>query len=145
MQVDNTAKKKLPSGKIWVPITIIAGLVLGIVASFLLLGFPYTSLPYGLRYFVWSFLAFHVILSTVALALLVALLFVYLRVYSETRARFALGLVIVLGTLLLHSLFTYPLLLPTPRDFWEIPGPFFDSGDVLMIIAYTVFLYLSLE
>src|SRR5579875_2061888 len=132
-------------GKILVPIIILIGIIVGIAASFALLEVPSYEPPYSFRYFVWSFLAFHVILSTVALVLLIALLFVYLRIYSETRARFALGLVIVLGALLLHGIFTYPLLLPTPRDFWIIPGPFFDSGDILMIIAYTVFLYLSLE
>ena len=140
-----SGKARFPSGKILVPIIILIGIIVGIAASFALLEVPSYEPPYSFRYFVWSFLAFHVILSTVALVLLIALLFVYLRIYSETRARFALGLGIVLGALLLHGIFTYPLLLPTPRDFWIIPGPFFDSGDILMIIAYTVFLYLSLE
>ncbi len=69
---------------------------------------------------------------------------VYLKVYSETRANFALGLVAVLSALLLQTLFSYPLVLGT-EGVILVPGILTTLADFLTIGAYTVFLYLSLE
>jgi hypothetical protein len=142
-EVQSEQNKGRPAGKYWVPIAILIGIVLGFFFSLTISPPPYIVL--GFHYFDWSYLAFHIILSTVAISLLVALLVVYIRIYTETRANFALGLLVVLGALLLQSLLTYPLLLAAPREFWELPGPSFDSADILLIVAYAVFLYLSLE
>ncbi|MDG6934104.1 MAG: hypothetical protein JRN68_05355 [Nitrososphaerota archaeon] len=143
--MQNEQSRRRPTGKYWVPVAILIGVVLGFFLSLTVPPLPYNEFVFGIHYFDWSYFAFHIILSTVAIALLVALFVVYIRIYSETRANFALGLIIVLGALLLQSLLTYPLLLAEPREFWTIPGASFDSADILLIVAYAVFLYLSLE
>jgi hypothetical protein len=94
-----------------------------------------------------SYLAFHVILSTVSIGLLLALIAVYARTYSRTRANFVLGLLVVLFALLLQNLLTYPLLnpfvsAPLVSSNFNLSSP---VADIFTIIAYTVFLYLSLE
>jgi len=87
----------------------------------------------------------HIVLSTITVALLVSLVIVYVKVYLETKANFALGLLLVLGALLLQTLLSYPVLigLAGPPPFG--PGYYGLSADVLTIGAYTIFLYLSLE
>ena len=87
----------------------------------------------------------HVILSTVEIVLLVSLVAVYIKVYAETRANFSLGLIIVLGALFVHSVLSFP---PVVNDIGSMllgSGLFFPYTDLLTIIAYSVFLYLSLE
>jgi hypothetical protein len=85
------------------------------------------------------------VLSTVIIALQVALVFVYLRVYAETGARFSLGILIVMSALLLQSLFQYPLLLGFVGRYAEEFGPYLSTADLFTIAAYTIFLYLSLD
>jgi hypothetical protein len=87
----------------------------------------------------------HIVLSTISVALLISLVVVYVKMYSETKANFALGLVVVLGALLLQTLLSYPVLigLAGPPPFG--PGYYGPSADILTIGAYTIFLYLSLE
>ena len=71
-------------------------------------------------------LEFHIILSTIGMALLVALILVYARTYQQTKANFILGLLVVLFALLLQSLLTYPLLLElefTPRFAFAVFSP----------------------
>jgi hypothetical protein len=70
---------------------------------------------------------------------------VYLRVYAQTGARFALGITVVLFALLVQALVQYPLLLVLTGPFDEGQGTFLSFGDIFTIAAYTVFLYLSLE
>lgn len=77
------------------------------------------------------------------MALLVALIIVYARTYLQTKANFILGLLVVLFALLLQALLTYPVILELETGFAiEVFSP---VADVFTIIAYTVFLYLSLE
>jgi hypothetical protein len=76
---------------------------------------------------------------------LVALVVVYVKMYRETKANFSLGLVIMLGALLLHSLISYPLLLVREGQIPIGPGEFLSTADIFMVVAYAVFLYLSLE
>jgi len=92
------------------------------------------------------FREFHIILSTVGIALLVALLVVYGRTYTQTRANFVLGLLVMLFALLLNSVLTYPIFLGLAEPAFSFP-PFFFSpiADVSTIVAYAIFLYLSLE
>ena len=142
-------QNKRYSNRIWVPVILLVGLVLGYLSSLLapvpeeprfenLPGFFITFRPEPL-------LQFHVLVTTVQIVLLVALLVVYVKVYSDTRANFSLGLVVVLGALLLNTLFTYPLLLGLMGPVSVRPGDFLLFADIFMIVAYTVFLYLSLE
>jgi hypothetical protein len=137
-----TGGKKAPS-KFWVPFVIALGVFLGSILSYVFAA-PFEMYEFPPFAFNPIFL-FHVILSTVSITLLVALLVVYLGVYSKTQANFALGINIVLAALLAQSLLEYPLLIGIAGRFPIGHGPFLDSADIFTIIAYAVFLYLSLE
>jgi hypothetical protein len=85
------------------------------------------------------------ILSGIDLVLVLALLFVYLRTYWETRARSALGLTFFLAALTLQTSFTSPLLFGV---FGFGPGglaPFLLVSAAFETVALTLFLYLSLD
>jgi hypothetical protein len=133
------------TGKLWVPIVIFAGTLLGILSYELateISGFPRFD-RFGQSFGPDVFLEFHIILSTIGMALLVALIVVYARTYIQTKANFILGLLVVLFALLLQALLTYPVLLELETGFAiEVFSP---VADAFSIIAYTVFLYLSLE
>jgi hypothetical protein len=135
------------SGKIWVPVILFVGTLAGIL-SYL---YTLSTIPEfgpGLRGALGpgAFLEYHSVLSTISIALLIALLVVYGKTYSQIRANFMLGLIVVLLALLLQSLLNSPILHPyidnTPLETMTISSP---VSDVFTIIAYTVFLYLSLE
>lgn len=86
-----------------------------------------------------------IVLSTLSMALLVALLVVYGRTYRNTRAPFILGLWVFLVALLLETVLTSPLLFIA---FGAGPGGlgrFLTFGQLLMCVALGIFLYLSLE
>jgi len=155
-QPSNDGKEvKHTTSKLWVPIIVIVGVFIGVLASisdsvtepFIRGGFfPQYQIAFE------TFQEIHIILSTVGVALLVSLIIVYARTYIKTQANFIFGLLVVLFALLLQSLLTYPFLTDIfspqtpPRFFSQLP-PNFSSpfADVFMIIAYAVFLYLSLE
>ena len=86
-----------------------------------------------------------VILSTVSLAFLVGLLAVYARTYSQTRAPFALGLIIVLAALLFQGLLTSPLFFGAFGHPVGDLGPFLLVADGFKTGAFAAFLYLSLQ
>ena len=88
---------------------------------------------------------YDVILSTVGIALLVALLVLYGKVYGETRARFILGLVVVLLAFLLESVLSSPLIYGSFGEATGDLGTFLALADVFKLVALTVFLYLGLE
>jgi hypothetical protein len=132
--------------KLLVPIVILVGAVLGLASALNLpdefpgsvIGFTGPEGPY-------AFLQYHIVLSTISLALLFALMVVYARSYLATRADFMLGLLIVLFALMLQGLLNYPLLhlvmnINVGTDDFSSP-----VADLFTIIAYSVFLYLSLE
>jgi len=141
------APKKSLAGKLWVVVVLLAGLVAGILLSDLAtLPEEYRG-PFFQRVPVFNpdpSIKLHIILTTVEVALMVSLVIVYLKVYSETRANFALGLVAVLVALLLQTVFSYPLVLGTEGEIL-VPGPLTTLADFLTTGAYTLFLYLSLE
>lgn len=142
MESTPPAAKKGPT-KMWLPIVLTVGVLMGTVLSF------FVPVP---RWF-WRYapfelqqaLMFHVVLSTVSIVLLVSLAIIYLRVYSETGARFALGIVVVLLALLVQSLIQYPLFIGLAGPLDPGQGQFLSYADVFTIAAYTIFLYLSLE
>lgn len=128
--------------KLWVPVVLLIGVLLGVALS--------SFVPEGIRPRFGRFplvpeLRFHVIFTTVEAVLLLALIVVYVRFYAQTRANFALGLVIVLMALFLNSFFSHPFLegLIGPVPFGL--GYLVPFADIFTIAAYTVFLYLSLE
>jgi len=145
------AERRKGPGKIWLPIVLAVGIVVGLGLSY------YLPAPFGY----WRFgppggpfrgpsefqeiLTLHTVLSTVSVALLVALAIIYVKVYAETGARFALGLVIVLFALLIQALVQYPLFLGLSGPFDEGQGPYLSFADLFTITAYAIFLYLSLE
>src|SRR5436309_3218998 len=93
---------------VWVPIVLILGTVAGL--GFLLLPSPVQH-PFGRpppQFETYEDVG--LFLSTLNLALLVALLVIYSRMYWHTEASFALGLVLVLGALLAETIAASPLL-----------------------------------
>jgi len=127
---------------VWVLGVLLAGGIVGEL-SYLFISGSVPQFPNGPDF---AFLQYHSILSTVSIALLFALLVVYGKTYVQTKANFILGLIVVLLALLLQNLLTYPIIHPfidnTPFESMSISSP---VADVFTIIAYTVFLYLSLE
>jgi hypothetical protein len=134
-------------GKLWVVVVLLIGLIAGVLVSDLatlpgdrrppfLRDTPYFNPDPSIR--------LHIVLTTVEVILLASLVIVYLKVYSETKANFALGLVVVLGALLLQTVFSYPLILGT-QGYILIPGVLTLLADFLTVGAYSLFLYLSLE
>ena len=128
---------------LWVPIVLAIGLVVGL--GFLALPSPVQH-PFGRPPPEFeTFEDFGLILSTLNVALLVALLVIYARMYSQTGANFAFGLVLVLGALLAETVVGSPLLF---RLFDVPPGgqtPFLLIAETFKAAALTIFLYLSLQ
>jgi hypothetical protein len=142
-------KQKKYSNRIWVPIVLLVGILLGILSSYVAPQaeeprFEHLPGPF-LTFTPEPLLQFHVIVTTIQIVLLVALLLVYVKVFVDTKANFSLGLVVVLAALLLNTLFSYPLLLGLSGPVSVRAGGFLLFADIFMILAYTVFLYLSLE
>jgi len=139
--------KKSTVGKLWVVVVLLVGLVVGVILAGLATLPEQSRDPFFRRVPVFNpdpSIRLHIILTTVEVALMVSLVVVYLKVYSETRGNFALGLVIVLSALLLQTVFSYPLVLGT-EGVILVPGTLSTLADFLTIGAYTIFLYLSLE
>lgn len=132
--------------KAWVIVVLVAGILLGV-----LLAFSIPSAPLRLgpgRFFLLSAvraLQLHVVLTTVEMVLLFSLVLVYVKIYSETKANFSMGILIVLFALLVHSVLSYPLAVNQIGPILLGSGAFFPYPDLLTIVAYTIFLYLSLE
>ena len=137
-------KTKTGPARLVVPLVLLVGILAGVAFSYAV------PLPFGFGPFppfaqFRNLIIVHMVLSTVIISLQIALVIVYLKVYAETGARFALGILVVMSALLLQSLFQYPLLLGfvgrTPIEF----GPYLSAADLFTIAAYTIFLYLSLD
>lgn len=135
------------AGKLWVVVALLVGSLAGVLLSDIATLPEVDRNPFFSSVPVFNpdpAIKLHIVLTTVEVALLVSLVIVYLKVYSETQANFALGLVIVLSALFLQTLFSYPLILGT-GGFILVPGTLTTLADFLTVGAYTVFLYLSLE
>jgi len=144
--ISDTSPKRVAKVRPWVivPLVLAVGALMGVVMSYLVpLPFAFGPFPHPFDQF-RNLIVVHMVLSTVIIALQVALVVVYLRIYSGTRARFALGILVVLSALLVQSLFQYPLFLGLGR-FTLGFGPYLSAGDLFTIAAYTIFLYLSLD
>jgi hypothetical protein len=141
---------------LWVIMVLLIGIISGIILFLIVaphivelgewpFGFPFTYTMGDLL----TYIAEHIILSTVGIALLVSLVGVYARIYRRTRANFALGIFIVLLALLFAEIVNYPILLlmtiPGGVPISEFNSPLPTLADAFSIVAYTVFLYLSLE
>ncbi len=139
--------KRSSVGKLWVVVALLVGLIAGLLVSDLAT-LPRNTRPPPLRgvpvFNPEPSIRLHIVLTTVDVVMLVALLLVYVRTYSNTRANFAMGLVAVLGALFLQTVFSYPLILGT-QGVILVPGTYTLLADFLTVGAYTVFLFLSLE
>ena len=142
MEATTPAEMNGPT-KLWLPVVLIIGILLGLALSL------YTPEPFRFLRFVppdfQEIYILHAVLSTTSISLLVALMIIYLRTYAQTHARFALGITVVLLALLIQSLLQYPLILVLGGPFVGGQGRFFSFADIFTIIAYAIFLYLSLE
>jgi hypothetical protein len=139
--------KKSMVGKLWVVVVLLAGMVAGVLLSDLATLPEESRDPFFRTVPVFNpdpAIRLHIISTSVEVALLVALVIIYLKVYSETKANFAVGLVTVFAALLLQTVFSYPLILGL-RGAILVPGLLTTLADFLTLGAYTVFLYLSLE
>lgn len=146
------------SNLLWMLIVLLTGAAVGIV-SFLLVAphivisgghtpFPFPILVSSrVMSALTTLIAGHIILSTISIALLASLLFVYGRTFRQTRANFALGILIVLLALLFEATLDYPILQLSlgPVSSTEFSSPLPTIADIFTVVAYTVFLYLSLE
>jgi len=142
---------------LWVILVLAIGAITGVI-TFLLIapdltlrGFFPGPPPSGLMMEIFTRLAEHIILSTISIALLVSLVLVYGRIYKQTKANFALGIFIVLLALLFETILNYPIIQILAAGPRGIPtNELFSSSltmlaDIFTIVAYSVFLYLSLE
>lgn len=85
------------------------------------------------------------IVSAIDLALLVGLIVVYVRTYRDTRARFALGLVVFLVALTVQATASSPAVIGAFGLGSGGLGGFYFVATLFEAIALAVFLYLSLE
>ncbi len=141
-------KKRGGAAGVWVLIV----LLVGVAAGFLLAALPSGATTVvspgrgpGWRLELTTASDVDVVLSTVGIALLIALLVVYARVYADTKANFSLGLVVVLLALLFESVLTSPFLFGAFGQTADGLGTFLAVADLFKIVAFTVFLVLSLE
>jgi hypothetical protein len=144
--VTTTPKPQEGLSKIWVVVVLAFGILLG---ALLALSIPQAPLRFGPGGFfllsVTRALQVHVILTTIEMVLLFSIVIVYTKIFSETRANFSMGILIVLFALLVHSVLSYPLTVNQIGPVLLGSGAFFPYPDLFTIIAYTIFLYLSLE
>ena len=147
---EQSSEKGMHISKVWVPVVLVIAVLLGLVLAETIPspvcppGFYCPPPAYTSALSIYETLELHVVLSTIEIVLLASLVAVYIKVYAETRANFPLGLIIVLGALFVHSVLSYPLVVQyiEPILYGSL---FFPYTDILTIIAYSVFLYLSLE
>jgi hypothetical protein len=135
------------STKVLVPTIVLVGIVLGLIAD-LAQGAQSGAMPppFGPSHPGFDALgAYHTILSALGIVLLLALLTVYGRTYRQTHGTFPLGLIVVFSSLLFQEVVSSPLF----SEFFEntplmagFAGP---VADTFRVIAYIVFLYISLE
>jgi hypothetical protein len=141
------SRRTVSAGKVWVPVVLIVGLTIGILIA----SVPtplYGPMPRRGHHFGPHFETADdvvVILSTLSIILLIALVAVYTRIYAETRATFAVGLVTVFIALLLQSIATSPLVYGAFGQASGGLGGFLLLADIFKVTAFTILLYLSLE
>ncbi len=153
MQESEVKRKRI--SKVWVLITLVVGVVLGLILAAAQSQVATPWRPGGGhgqgQGGGWAGVSLDtaddidVILSTVSIVLLVALIFIYSRTYADTKARFALGLVGVLVALLLQSILTSPMVYGVFGGASGEIGTYLLLSDVFKIGAFTVFMYLSLD
>jgi len=145
--VKQEEKKAKGTGRVWVPIVLIIGILLGMILTTAQtqVETPWRGKGRDLGFQLETPDDVDVILSTVSIVLLCSLLFVYIKIYRETKANFTFGLIVVLLALLVQSIVTSPLVYGALGQESGGLGTFILLADLFKIIAFSVFLYLSLE
>lgn len=84
-------------------------------------------------------------ITTVNIAISLILIILYIKIYSQVRSDFTIGLIVVMFTLMIYSLTSNPLLVSLfgYRGFGS--GPFMIIPDMFATIGLATLLYLSLE
>lgn len=131
--------------KLFVPLVVAVGAIIGVVAFVIANAIAADGSSGSGDIFVEAFRGTHVVLTTVTISLLVALLYVYTKTYLATKAHFALGMWLVLLALLLRFVFTYPIFLDFTQHLPLLQNFFSPISDAFTVIAFSLFLYLSLE
>lgn len=85
------------------------------------------------------------IVSFINITLIVTLLWVYYRIYSDIKSRFTLGLVLLILVLFMYAITSNPLLYIVFGYYPFGLGPFTVIPDLFATFALLVLLYLSLE
>lgn len=86
-----------------------------------------------------------VVLACVAIATLLALLFVYARTYRDTRSPQILGLVLFLIALLFETALSSPFLFTRFGGAPSGADPYLLAGQAFEVVALAIFLYLSVQ
>ncbi len=143
-------KKIRGMSKIWVPIVLAVGVIVGLALSAVqsTMATPWRPPGHGhggisLRFDTADDI--DIVLSTVSVFLLLALVIVYSKTFRETKAQFSLVLVFVFLALLFQSVLTSPLVYGAFGQDSGGLGSFLLLADIFKIAAFTVFLYLSLD
>ena len=85
------------------------------------------------------------VLSTVNLALLVILLIIYLRVYSDTRSEFALGLIVFALAMMMYAITSNPWLQSGFGFRASGLGPFAFFPDLFALVALVILLFFAVR
>ena len=139
-------KKTKLSAELWVAIVLAIGIGVGLLIA--LLTPPGGSAPMPMPGMTGHHMGDEdagIVLSTVSVALLVALLVLYSRTYQETKAKFTLGLVFFLSALLLQTLLSSPMLFRMFGHALGMLAPFVLIAELFKVAALAIFLYLSLK
>jgi hypothetical protein len=106
---------------------------------------PRPQPPHDIRGDIELFYTIETVVSTINATLSIFLLLIYVSIYQKTRSEFTLGLIIFSAVLLLHALFSIPLVYRA-FGFYEFGlGPFAMLPDLFSLAALTVLLYLSIK
>ena len=85
------------------------------------------------------------VLSTVNLVLLVILLIIYLRVYSDTRSEFALGLIVFALAMMMYAITSNPWLQSGFGFRASGLGPFAFFPDLFALVALVILLFFAVR
>jgi hypothetical protein len=133
---------------IWIVASVATAIILGLVLSPLLLrppaNPPAPAPPEGGDQLA-QLVTIKTIVSFVNMALIVTLLALYYRIYSEIRSQFTLGLILLIFVLLMYAVTSNPLVHILFGYYPFGLGPFTVIPDLFTTFALLVLLYLSLE
>lgn len=141
MQQSETSRRVSPAT--WTLVVIAVGIVLGVLLA--LIPRPDRLGPAPRPGMFQTLDDIDVILSTIGILLLLALLAVYAKTYSDTGARSALGLIFVLSAFLFEAVLSSPVLFGAFGHALGELGPFVLVADGFRVSALVAFLYLSLQ